>query len=624
MTTPIFNTTSGTNDYEYSPLEADWFRLISVRRKKNARTKEDLDDRPSLDDFIFEIIVIDRQSTPRPAYETVSYVWGSSDRRFKLVLSDGRNLPVTASLRLGLPFWAMHCSTGHIWVDQICINQDDINERNQQVQRMGSIYGECLRVLCWLGDFCIDARLSKRLEEAEQNYDDAYERFCLTRDGDTLTWHNSTEKKRQMEDLYRGVSPFNIDLEKILCSSWFSRAWVFQEATLPPDAVLLCGPLGLDMILLGRVMGLLGHDMAGKALRTCIEDAVRAHAVIRLMAQRSCDLWTKQQQSVPAILAMYAILADDMEVSDRRDKVYAFIALFDEANLNVEVDYRLSAKDVFDRFWARVFDHTQSLNSITLSLSLRRNVRSDRLVAFWSKGIISDSCVSLPVFGACKRRLFKSSGDSDRTQIKASGRITGVVSDLLISRRRGGLYYESSFLWLQQLGANVMEKLGPSTLSHLLPVLLRSEDQNGCGVDQTTEAVLIKILEGTGNSLSLVERRSLRGLLDVVLPTGAIFSTADGTYGIAQLDVKENDRIAILHGLSVPLVLRPTEDGNYMIVSTAHIQGMMFGEACTWREDEADQFTLVWPDNPLQKIEQDAASNTGPRAEAGAANLHEN
>jgi hypothetical protein len=39
-----------------------------------------------------------------------------------------------------------------IWVDAVCINQNDGEEKGQQIQLMAKIYGQASRVLVWLGE----------------------------------------------------------------------------------------------------------------------------------------------------------------------------------------------------------------------------------------------------------------------------------------------------------------------------------------------------------------------------------------------------------------------------------------------------------------------------------------
>jgi hypothetical protein len=50
--------------------------------------------------------------------------------------------------------------------------------------------------------------------------------------------------------------------------------------------------------------------------------------------------------------------------------------------------------------------------------------------------------------------------------------------------------------------------------------------------------------------------------------------------------------IAILHGSSVPWVLRKEEEGSHAVVGQCYVDGIMHGEAVTWQEDDADIFVL--------------------------------
>ena len=82
-----------------------------------------------------------------PPYETLSYVWGTTDQSEMVTLRNGKFLRITKLLKEALPFVERQCSTGYLWIDQICIDQDDRNERGQQVKLMGQIYSSCSRVL---------------------------------------------------------------------------------------------------------------------------------------------------------------------------------------------------------------------------------------------------------------------------------------------------------------------------------------------------------------------------------------------------------------------------------------------------------------------------------------------
>lgn len=87
-------------------------------------------------------------------YEAVSYVWGTNEQnRLLPILDEGtiKYIPITEALEKALPFLSHKCSTGFLWIDQLCIDQDNVKERNHQVSLMDKVYSLCERVLIWLG-----------------------------------------------------------------------------------------------------------------------------------------------------------------------------------------------------------------------------------------------------------------------------------------------------------------------------------------------------------------------------------------------------------------------------------------------------------------------------------------
>ena len=85
-----------------------------------------------------------------PKYEALSYTWGSEDLRNSIML-DGKTFLVRENLREALIRLRMPDKERALWIDAICINQDDIPERNQQVRIMPHIYSRAQMVLVWLG-----------------------------------------------------------------------------------------------------------------------------------------------------------------------------------------------------------------------------------------------------------------------------------------------------------------------------------------------------------------------------------------------------------------------------------------------------------------------------------------
>jgi hypothetical protein len=84
-------------------------------------------------------------------YETISYTWGELDRGSEMICDNGV-IEITSSLESALSRLRLKERERRLWVDQVCINQDDKEERSQQVQFMNRIYENALHVLVWLGE----------------------------------------------------------------------------------------------------------------------------------------------------------------------------------------------------------------------------------------------------------------------------------------------------------------------------------------------------------------------------------------------------------------------------------------------------------------------------------------
>ncbi|KAF2028104.1 HET-domain-containing protein, partial [Setomelanomma holmii] len=84
-----------------------------------------------------------------PSYNALSYVWG--DSRVKESIScNGQRMDVTTNLADALRTLRPSSATW-VWADAICINQDDVLERNSQVQLMKEVYSKAEKVAIWLG-----------------------------------------------------------------------------------------------------------------------------------------------------------------------------------------------------------------------------------------------------------------------------------------------------------------------------------------------------------------------------------------------------------------------------------------------------------------------------------------
>ena len=86
----------------------------------------------------------------RPKYEALSYTWGRADD-LRAIELNGTRVEVRKNLALALVHLRHTSEERVLWIDAICINQADLEERNRQVELMSYIYARAKRVLVWLG-----------------------------------------------------------------------------------------------------------------------------------------------------------------------------------------------------------------------------------------------------------------------------------------------------------------------------------------------------------------------------------------------------------------------------------------------------------------------------------------
>lgn len=94
------------------------------------------------------------QLTDELKFDALSYTWGSQDESFKISLN-GRSFHAHHNLYTALPYLATRqMREGYqvpIWIDAICINQDDKKEIARQVAFMHQVYRQARIVWVWLG-----------------------------------------------------------------------------------------------------------------------------------------------------------------------------------------------------------------------------------------------------------------------------------------------------------------------------------------------------------------------------------------------------------------------------------------------------------------------------------------
>lgn len=90
-------------------------------------------------------------SHPPPKYEALSYTWGDPKATREIIVN-GYLVNVTFNLYSALYRLRQSEEMRVLWVDALCINQTDVDERGQQVGLMGKIYSICDNTVIWIDE----------------------------------------------------------------------------------------------------------------------------------------------------------------------------------------------------------------------------------------------------------------------------------------------------------------------------------------------------------------------------------------------------------------------------------------------------------------------------------------
>ena len=177
-------------------------------------------------------------------YDALSYTWGSAGRT-KSITCNGKRLAVTQTLVEALNRFRDPTNIVTLWIDQICICQERIKDRNQQVQLMGKIFKGARKVIVWLGEHYDDSKAGMAL---------AKQLLGIARYQPVSGLHPADLEVHGLPG--RGHRKWAA-LSTILRRPWFWRTWVVQEVVLNPNVELVLGDSMITWDNLESVVNLL-------------------------------------------------------------------------------------------------------------------------------------------------------------------------------------------------------------------------------------------------------------------------------------------------------------------------------------------------------------------------------
>ncbi|KAF2502451.1 hypothetical protein BU16DRAFT_576457 [Lophium mytilinum] len=328
-----------------------------------------------------ELIVASLDQNPK--YKALSYTWGNPNDTVPITLN-GQRFDVTRNLKKALqslraldtdtPYW--------YWVDAICINQVDIEERMHQVGLMREIFERPTEVVVWLGE--------TQASPGDELWDSGC--FNWTGDASDVPKINSILSfAAALADTYpeksdpRSANPLvlgfcfmrllagdvhlsdipllqNINLRSLcliafrdlVSQAWWNRIWVVQEVILPPTVTVIFGHFTAPLQLYADAYSnLRKHKLSCCASIDLTNDKDKSSMGLFTQKMKiiteSANLWRrKEKTSLLTLLRLYFT----KDATDPRDKVYGLLGLVtdwgsQDSSPKIKPDYAITSSVLF-------------------------------------------------------------------------------------------------------------------------------------------------------------------------------------------------------------------------------------------------------------------------------------
>lgn len=568
------------------------------------------------DDYRYSLVETDISSTP--PYVAISYVWGDPTVKHQVTLSSG-TVGITESLHVALidALSALRRtdaildgredisneSSIHIWADGLCINQQDIQEKNIQVPLMTTVYSTALAVVTYMGPEADNSEKAIDLLEKVTKY--------LASDHS-----NSVSIFSPEYNLCEYGIPPNDDLSwkalrMLLRRAWSTRIWILQEFVANSKIVLLCGSRVLPdwsdiWLMIGACWA---KRLPEDLIREVIDEGPRDEYGPSCIAHLSFLRYTYQDDCKSLPLRKLLRYSGQLQSTDPKDKIFALLSMaLDNKALGIQVDYSTTAENVYTMTTVRIIEHEKNFDVLS-SVRAHPDCRYENLpswVTNWSQldlgnhdGVLKfksdDDYTDFEASGKC---LVSVSFDAAYTALTTRGMIVDTL--IIVNHNRRSLradYWNCIEQHVLDTGNTVYHTVD-GIRAALRRTLIYDTDPDGvvltpssecgfdvCWVDDTSKFAMFSPEE---QSLAV-------GIESTIEDTsnGRPFGVTSKGYICVPCDGMEpGDVIAVLRGGRVPYALRRTDGGKYLFIGELYVQGLMRGEALSLG-DLSEEITLV-------------------------------
>jgi hypothetical protein len=250
---------------------------------------------------------------------------------------DGHVRIITSSLLSALRSFREQEDAITLWVDALCINQEDLVEKMHQIGQMKQIYREAEQVVVWLGEHIEAEQLVVSL--GDSTGDDR----SVLRDYESF--------QRQFGPPDKRMDPVREQLER----DWWRRIWVVQEVVAALNQpTVRCG----------------ATDTRWNEWHTLAIWLPRPS--YRPFNTNFCSVVSRLREGHLLKYEQVCALVRDMQATEPRDKIFALLAFVDcELPEPMQADYSLPVSTVFCKFTMREICHKNNLRALRVRQSGR-------------------------------------------------------------------------------------------------------------------------------------------------------------------------------------------------------------------------------------------------------------
>ncbi|KAH0439376.1 heterokaryon incompatibility protein [Colletotrichum camelliae] len=391
-----------------------------------------------LEDLAAELYVADRDQD----YVALSYAWGSTRRSNKISVNRHVHL-ITFNLDRALRAIRRTTESIVIWVDSVCINQEDAVEKSHQVGLMHDIFGSATEVIAytWTGRSgafhwqtdglaSIERSISLWQNWMSGSLTEHEEMLCLYSIISASVHESSANSAQQwMFDVRNPIDERRLRLmsERIrlfAISDWWNRMWIIQEACVARELTIMYGRVSMPF-------SIIGHGVHA-VLSSSAPDSTELARVFSFLVEKADAIdflrVTRSYRSLPfannSPLLWLLRNFRSRRSSEPRDKIFALLRLAldlkKDTLLSIDTDYNVSVHTLFARAAYEIIKQTGLLWVTTFDLlaKTRNDVpswvpdwSSDYAVPGWNQHRVRLHGELFQMFNASRARFLHSKQD---------------------------------------------------------------------------------------------------------------------------------------------------------------------------------------------------------------------